>query len=235
MKSFRPLLAFAALALVSACSSIPSARDEIASILEERTPQERVRLALDLLDRGEEENAKRELEAAIAAAPGDVTAQRLLEQINSDPRALLGERSRDYVVREGETMSVLAERFVGDPLMFYALSRYNNLDAPNALAPGQTLQVPDRRRATTASAPATATPASSARPETPPTVATRPAGDPARASQLRLAGLEQLNRGAVDRAVALLRQAQALDEGNASIGRDLDRALRLQSSLRGRS
>jgi hypothetical protein len=36
----------------------------------------------------------------------------------------------------------------------------------------------------------------------------------------------------VDDAVALLLQARALDAGNAAIQRDLDRAMRLQASLR---
>jgi len=56
--------------------------------------------------------------------------------------------------------------------------------------------------------------------------------DPARASQLRAQGLEQLNRGAVDRAIALLQQASQLDPSNALIKRDLDRAVRIGAAVK---
>jgi Tfp pilus assembly protein PilF len=49
-------------------------------------------------------------------------------------------------------------------------------------------------------------------------------GDPAKARVLRAQGLEALNKGAIDKAQDLLRQALRLDPGNALIQRDLDRA-----------
>jgi Flp pilus assembly protein TadD len=55
--------------------------------------------------------------------------------------------------------------------------------------------------------------------------------DPKRAAQLRAAGLEQLNRGAINRAITLLKQANELDPGNTLIKRDLDRALRIARAL----
>jgi Flp pilus assembly protein TadD len=58
------------------------------------------------------------------------------------------------------------------------------------------------------------------------------AANPARASQLRAQGLEQLNRGAVDRAIALLQQASQLDPSNALIKRDLDRAVRIGEAVK---
>lgn len=56
--------------------------------------------------------------------------------------------------------------------------------------------------------------------------------NPARAAQLRLSGLEQLNRGSIERAVALLRQASQLDPDNAVIQRDLERAVRISDAVR---
>jgi hypothetical protein len=58
------------------------------------------------------------------------------------------------------------------------------------------------------------------------------AANPARASQLRAQGLEQLNRGAVDRAITLLQQASQLDPSNALIKRDLDRAVRIGEAVK---
>ncbi|MBC7768469.1 MAG: hypothetical protein H7124_06760 [Phycisphaerales bacterium] len=45
-------------------------------------------------------------------------------------------------------------------------------------------------------------------------------------------GLQRLNTGDVGGAVTLLRQALALDASNPAIQRDLDRAVRMQASLR---
>jgi hypothetical protein len=89
---------------------------------------------------------------------------------------------------------------------------------PEAVAPAQP------RRA--APAPASAAPA----PAPPP----KPSVDKARAGQLRAQGLVELNRGEVEKAVSLLRQAQQLDPDNALIARDLQRAVRIQSAVSNR-
>ena len=65
-----------------------------------------------------------------------------------------------------------------------------------------------------------------------PVAVPKPAANAARAAQLRAQGLEQLNRGAIDRAVALLSQASQLDPGNALIQRDLARAVRIRGAVR---
>jgi hypothetical protein len=61
-----------------------------------------------------------------------------------------------------------------------------------------------------------------------------PRRDTARAAQLRAQGLEDLNRGAVDRAIAALQQAKSLDPGNALIQRDLERAQRIGRAVKGK-
>lgn len=65
-----------------------------------------------------------------------------------------------------------------------------------------------------------------------PVVTPKPGANAARAAQLRAQGLEQLNRGAIDRAVALLSQASQLNPGNALIQRDLARAVRIRGAVR---
>lgn len=229
------LAALAALA-ASACSHLPDVATNMpggfgARVTPDLAPRERVRLAVELLGQGEERRAKAELEAALEEQPRLPAARRLLEQIDGDPRALLGADARPHTVRQGETMSTLAERYLGDGMLFYALARYNNIDAPNALTAGQTLMIPRRAGAAVVTATASAPPASSA----PPVVSAAPNAvrgvDPARASELRLQALRHMNAGQVDRAVVLLRQARTLDAGNASIQRDLARAERLQASL----
>lgn len=186
------------------------------------SPAERQKLAIDLLDKGQADQARAELNALLAEQPGNAVARKLLDQVDRDPRSLLGEQNYAYKVRPGETMSGLAQRFLGDPLMFYALARYNNITAPSQMEVGQSLLIPGVPRKATAPKAGSSSG----------TAAAAPARNPLRAAQLRSQGLEQLNRGAVDRAVGLLRQAIAFDPGNAAIQKDLDRAVRIQRTVR---
>lgn len=184
---------------------------------------ERQKLTVELLSKGQADQARAELTALLAEQPANRMARRLLDQIDRDPREMLGSQSYAYKVRPGETMSALAQRFLGDPLMFYALARYNNISAPAQMEVGQTLLIPGAPKKAMAK-PSAATAAG--------TTAAAPVRNPNRAAQLRGRGLEQLNRGAVDQAVVLFRQALAADPGSPLIQKDLDRATRIQRTVR---
>jgi hypothetical protein len=198
--------------------------------------REDVRDAIALLNRGDPAAARSKLMRALRRQPGDSIARQLIQQIDTDPRTLLGAESYSYTLREGESLSTIAQRALGNPMLFYALARYNNIPVPDQVRPGQTIQVPGRRpappppRPEPRPAPPRAGPAPAETP--PPRVA--PRTNPALASRLRGQGLAALNAGNVGRAVSLLRQALALDPANATIRRDLDRALRIQSTVRSR-
>jgi nucleoid-associated protein YgaU len=126
------------------------------------------------------------------------------------------------VVAAGDTMSGLAARFIGDPLMFYALARYNGLASPKALAVGQTVKIPSRSGVVVANA-------LRAQPEAPAKRALPV--NAGKANTVRLDALEKLNAGDVSRAITLLTEAQALDETNVAIAKDLERARRILSAL----
>jgi hypothetical protein len=198
--------------------------------------RERVREVIAALNRGDAPAARRVLVAMLRRQPSDAVARELLAQIDTDPRLLLGQESYSYTLREGETLSTIAQRALGNPMMFYALARYNNIAVPTSVVPGQTILVPGRRpapppppRAEPRQAPARPAPETAA-------PAPRPAqrGNPALAARLRGQGLAALNAGLINRAVALLRQALSLDPGNALIRSDLGRALRIRSTVRSR-
>jgi hypothetical protein len=115
-------------------------------------------------------------------------------------------------------------------MLFYALARYNGIETPDAVEPGQTILIPGVIRR----APAPAAPAPPASAPAVKAQAAPPSGNPGRASDLRRRALEDMNKGSVDLAVALLQQAMPLDPNNPLIRNDLDRALRIQASLRRR-
>ena len=126
-------------------------------------------------------------------------------------------------------------------MLFYALARYNNIAVPDLGGAGT--DHPGARppsRAAAAAAPRSPAPTLRHAPRSEPATshARAPArcraGNPAQAARLRGQGLAAMNAGSVDRAVALLRQALALDPDNAAIRNDLSRALRIQSTVRSR-
>jgi Tfp pilus assembly protein PilF len=231
MSTARPLtpLAVVALALVvSACAGIsprPPAAPAAALAL---PPAERLSRAVGLLDHGQPVAARAELAAMLAARPDDARASRLMREIDQDPRILLGSRSYAYTVRPGETMSALAERFLGDSLMFYALARYNGMAAPADLTAGRVLMIPGLPHRAAASAPPPPQ-APQQQPVKPP-----PVRDHAQARLLRASALESMNRGQINRAVNLLRHAAEVDPDDPLIARDLTRALRIQATVHGR-
>ncbi len=100
--------------------------------------------ALELLEAGNEEQASAELQRALQQDPNHRLAQSLLKQITSDPVALLGRESFPYRVQPGETLSRIAQRFLGDLYQFYALARYNDIKVPRQLAGGQVIRVPGK-------------------------------------------------------------------------------------------
>lgn len=195
--------------------------------------RERVGDAIKLLNAGDPAKARKQLKKVLATQPGDTIAARLLAQIDGDPAAVLPKGEHSYRTRPGDTMSDLADRFLGDPLLFYALARMNGIAAPGTLAEGTALRIPGappRPAVVARPTPAREKPATPAQATAQPTPQA-PARNPARATRLRASALAQMNRGRIQPAVALLRQALAADPASTAVRRDLDRALRIQRTV----
>ncbi len=209
--------------IVAAAPPPPTTTQAGAAAAPGLAPRQRLSRAVDLLGAGQPAQARAELAQLLAERPRSAAGRKLLDQIDREPRAVLGERNYPYKVRPGETMSALADRFLGDPILFYALARYNGIDAPAQMAAGQTLLIPGvPKKQAPARQPARAGDAA-------PTAAR----NTARADQLRAMALEDMNQGAIGRAVARLRLATTSDPDNAAIKRDLDRALLIQAAVSG--
>lgn len=185
------------------------------------TPADRVNKAMELLLQAKPVEVRAQLMSALMEQPSNDTARKLLNQIDNDPKVVLGPKAYPYKARRGDTASGLAARFLGDPLMFYAFARLNGIDPPSKPLDGLTLMIPGEPKPVVKAPPRAPVAA-------PPPAARR---EPARANQLRAQGLVQLNQGSINRAVGLLQQAAALDPGNPAIARDLDRALRIQRTV----
>ncbi|HSH42209.1 MAG TPA: tetratricopeptide repeat protein [Arenicellales bacterium] len=97
---------------------------------------------IDLLLEGEADRAESLLRARLEQAPGDAKARALLRQVEDDPEAFLGSDSFEYEVQPGESLSVLAQRFLGDHRLFFILARYNDIATPSLVQAGQTLRIP---------------------------------------------------------------------------------------------
>jgi tetratricopeptide (TPR) repeat protein len=75
-------------------------------------------------------------------APGSRVLASLLRQIDEPAEQLLPGPYRQVKVGAGESLSLLAARELGDPLMFYALARLNGIEVPARVPVGTVLRVP---------------------------------------------------------------------------------------------
>ncbi len=223
------------------------------------TPPERQHYITELLGAGKRDQARVEAQKLVEEQPTSSEAATLLNEIDADPQTLLGAANTSYTIQPGETLVTLADRFLGDSNLFYALARYNNIDVPNDAAPGQAILIPTTKRPEHGEhadrpdhadrpahaehrdappvlrrreepAPEARKPAAAAPTEPQPAAPSAPAHDPARANALRSQALVEMNKGAINRAVSLLREASHLDPDSGPISADLARALRIQGA-----
>ena len=197
--------------------------------------RDKVGKAITLLQNGDAAAARTILMDVLERQPSDAVAQSLVKQIDQDPKTLLGTESFAYTTREGDSFSSLAQAYLGNPTLFYALARYNGVTTPASLTKGTALRIPGHPKHEAKAEPRaeSAAHAAAAPKAAPHPKATVPAVDPRRAALLRAHGLEELNRGAIASAVALLSQASRLDPSNPVIKRDLDRAIRIKHTVQG--
>lgn len=232
----RTLILGLACALATACSSTaPTGRVASTASGQATSPVE-IDAIVALLEEGEAGAAKKRVAAGLKRDPGNATLMLLRDSLTRKPEELLGPESYRYTVRSGDTMSGLAQRFLGNRLKFYQLSRYNQIDRPASLRTGQVLNIPgkpvappvvDRRPPPQAGQPAVRDKPKPTAPAAP----TRSAANSAAAQQARSAGLAALNAGRPAQAVSLLSRAASLDPGNAVIARDLARAQRIGATV----
>jgi tetratricopeptide (TPR) repeat protein len=115
--------------------------------------------AVDQLQNGDEIAARATLDKVIVLDPTNDLAKKLLDQIKADPQKELGTVFFRYTVQKDDSLSKLAQQYLGDRFRFYILAKYNDMASPNKLAAGQMIKIPGRAPATPPAAAASATPA----------------------------------------------------------------------------
>jgi tetratricopeptide (TPR) repeat protein len=106
------------------------------------SPRERFLESVSLLNLGEEARAKKILETNLRQDPNHQNSALLLKQINKDPIKFFGKKYFQYKLKPNETLSKVAQRFLGTKYKFYALARYNDIAIPNRVRAGTIIKVP---------------------------------------------------------------------------------------------
>ncbi len=177
--------------------------------------------AVDQLQNGDEAAARATLERALSMDPANELAKRLMDQIRADAQRELGSTFFRYTVQPDDSLSKLAQRFLGDRFRFYILAKYNDITNPSRLQTGQTIKIPGTAPppvAAPARPPETtkpAEPAEAARPA-------EPAPKVSEAEQLYKQALAQKQAGDLDAAYASLRDATRREPSNATYSKQLE-------------
>lgn len=115
-----------------------------------RTGPTRLVDAMDHLQYGRFEEAAAMIETLREASPGSPTLALLARQLDAPPAELLPGPYRILAVQPGDTLSQIAGRELGNPLLFVALARLNGIEVPRTLAVGAELRVPEQPQETAA-------------------------------------------------------------------------------------
>ncbi len=115
---------------------------EILTAEEGLTPQERFRKVLTLLESGQAPQARAEIIAYLEDRPRSQTVRGLLRQIDTPIEEYFPSESFTVVLEAGESLSTLANKYLGAVYEFFALARYNNIEVPRNTRIGQTIRIP---------------------------------------------------------------------------------------------
>lgn len=98
--------------------------------------------AMDRLQNGQFEEAGRILDRLRETSPGSPTLALLARQLDTPPERMLPGPYRYRTVAPGDTLSEIADQELGNPLLFVALARLNDIAVPRTVSVGVELRVP---------------------------------------------------------------------------------------------
>lgn len=100
--------------------------------------------AVDQLQNGDETAARGTLDRALALDATNDLARKLSDQIKADAQKELGAVFFRYTVQKDDTLSKLAQQYLGDRYRFYVLAKYNDITNPSRLSAGQVIKLPGK-------------------------------------------------------------------------------------------
>ncbi len=103
--------------------------------------------ALRLLEQGEAQHARVELETFLVHQPRSRRARELIRQIDTPVADYFPRDYFEVKLQPGESLSVLARDYLGDLYAFHILARYNLIDTPSRINAGQIIRIPRTTRA----------------------------------------------------------------------------------------
>ncbi len=177
--------------------------------------------AVDQLQNGDETAARATLERALKLDGSNDLARKLLEQVTADAEKELGPVFFRYTVQRDDSLSKIAQQYMGDRFRFYILAKYNGIANPSRLAAGQVIKVPGRAPPPGATPGVTGTriqpepetkPAPEAAPATPPPAST--SASERDAAALIAKGIELQRAGNLEGAYTAFSEAAQRDPGN---------------------
>jgi tetratricopeptide (TPR) repeat protein len=191
------------------------------------------RQAIELLDTGETATARERLECALESSPDSTMATLLIEQLDADPVASLGSRHFMYTVQSNDTLSKIAQQYLGSALRFVILARYNGIEVPANLVAGTVIKIPGEKPP----APTTPEPTDSEPTDSEPSDSAPTADEPidhSDAEELRSQATTMEQRGELEKAYELMSRAVERDPSLENADGDLARIKRsLISKLEG--
>ena len=181
--------------------------------------------AITQLQNGDEPGASKALEEALKLDPASDLARKLMDQIRADPQKELGTQFFRYTVQRDDSLSKIAQQFLGDRYKFHILAKYNDIANPSKLAAGQVIKVPGR--APPPGAPKPQAPAPTPEPTDEAAKAASPESATPRTASMQLMqqGADLAKAGNLEGAYDAYREAALRDPGNrdAAAQRDTTR------------
>ncbi len=199
------------------------------------SPADRLDLAVTLLEKGDSELAKTELKKLLAEAPDNQQAAFLMRQIDIPLVALYPQKSFAVKLEPEESLSELAQTYLGNPLAFYGLARLNAIPVPADVKVGRMIRIPGTEAALAvrarlrkrAMAPKTAKQAPQPRPDRP-----EPRAAKGLADRYYKDGLIAFQHQDLDGAIAAWNKVLAIDPGYKNAALNRAEALRLKANLK---
>ena len=106
------------------------------------SPKRRFTKAVTHLERGEDADARAELIELLRVMPHHPSAEKLLDQIETPVGEYFPPQYTVVPLGSGESLSTVARTYLGDPLLFYALARYNDIAEPSRVPADIKLKIP---------------------------------------------------------------------------------------------